>query len=286
MGDAAKKTRNVRPGIYKYHDYRAYLKDLLSFYRAKADGPSLRDLAKASQVSPGFLSLVLNGHKALTLKVMEDLLLHLELSDDEKSYFRLLRTIIDSDRVEERLEAFNDLQKFKRYRKLNPQETEAFRYLTKWYYVAIREMVRLPNFQLNAEWIQENLVYPLSIKEIEKTISFLTKHKFIEVDANGKATLSDKNVYCEGGVYRMALGQFYRQIYSLASQSIEVTPREDRCILGDTVAIPQESFHEFKKILEDCLKKIVKLENTKSETDAVYHIGFMGFPLARKRKAA
>jgi uncharacterized protein (TIGR02147 family) len=283
MERTSKKSRGPRPRIFKYHDYRTYLKDLLSHFKSKSDGPSLRDLAKTCGVTAGFLSLVMNGHKALSEKVMGDLVNHLGLNEDEKSYFRLLRTIVDSDKIEERQAAFNELQKFKTYKKLNPAESEVFKYLTHWHFVAIREMAALPGFKLESRWIKERLCFPLSQKEIEQAIRFLTKYDYIRVGADGSVKLTEKNIRCEGGVYRMALGRYYQQIYSLASESIERTAREQRCILGDTVAIPLESFHEFKRILEDCLEKIVRLENSKEGPNAVYHIGFMGFPLAKER---
>jgi uncharacterized protein (TIGR02147 family) len=284
MTGAAEKTEILHKSVYNYHDYRTYLRDHIAYEKSVDPQYSLRSLAKKAKVSAAYLSVVLNGHKGLSKKVMEKLIKVLELGPEEKEYFRLLMTIADSDVIEERVEALDKLQKFRRYRNLNPKETETYRYLTKWYYVAIRELATLPDFKMDVKWIAEKLCYPLSNAEITKALNFLTKYHFIEPKPDGTVTIPQKKIECWGGVYRMALGQFYRQIYGLASTSIETIPRDERHIIGDTIAIPAESFHEFKEILDDSLKRISKLGNSKANPDSIYHIGFLGFPLAKGKK--
>ena len=284
MSETAQNFRIGGPSIYGYHDYRGYLRDLLAHAKKKQPEYSLRSLAKQAGVSAPYLSVVLSGNKNLSGKIMEELLKILDLNDDEKSYFRLLRTIADSDDAEERHQALDQLQRFRRYRRLNPRETEIYRYLTKWYYVAIRELATLPDFKMEPKWIQERLCYPLSQNEIMKALRFLVKYHFIEPKEDGTVEVPDKRMECWAGVFRVALGQFYRQIYGLASQSIETIPREERHIIGDTLAIPAGSFEEFKALLDESLRKISALGNAKENPDSIYHFSFLGFPIAKGRK--
>ncbi|MEQ1877374.1 MAG: TIGR02147 family protein, partial [Bdellovibrionia bacterium] len=266
--------------IFSYHDYREYLKDCLEYLRT-SEGVSLRFFAAELKVSPAFLSYVLRGHRDLTKPVRNRLAVYLKLDRDERKYLELLTVIADSDNAEIRIEAFEKVVKFREFRKLNPQETETYLYMTQWYFVAIREMVALPGFEPDPEWIQERLSFPIHQKKIAKALQFLFKFGFIVKDEKGKCFLPQKKIDCVGGVYRMALSQFHKQAFSLLPQSIESIPRAKRYIMSSTLAIPEESFDEFKAILEDCLKKISELGNSKSNPDSVYHIGFMGIPFAR-----
>ncbi|HEX4923586.1 MAG TPA: TIGR02147 family protein [Bdellovibrionales bacterium] len=284
MGAEVTQIKAGAPSIFGYHDYRAYIRDLLAHAKKKDSEYSLRHLGKQAGVSAAYLSVVLSGHKNLSEKISDKLIKVLGLTEDEASYFRLLRTIADSDEAEERHQALEQIQKFRRYRRMNPRETEIYRYLTKWYYVAIRELATLPDFKMDPHWIQERLCYPLSQQEIQKALRFLLKYKFIEERPDGSIHVPDKRMECWAGVFRVALGQFYRQIYGLASQSIEVTPRDERHIIGDTLAIPAESFEEFKAVLDESLRRISQLGNSKSNPDSIYHFGFLGFPIAKGRK--
>lgn len=274
------------PNVFVYHDYRAFLKDQFKFWKDQKSKWSLRRLALAAQVSAPFLSMVLKGHKHVPATLLEKIIVIIGMRDDEAEYLRLLAIVADTDDPQKRIEAFGKVQSFRSYRTQNPKETEVFQYMTKWYYVAIRELAVFPDFKLDPHWIQEKLCFQVPIKEIQKAIDFLLEQKFFTVGADGKVQLAQLNLDCTGGVYKLALTQFYRQIYSLAYESIEKVARDRRYMMGDTLAIPESQFPEFKKIVDECFKRILDLKRKKSETDSVYHIGFFGFPLAASKKEA
>jgi uncharacterized protein (TIGR02147 family) len=282
------RTQLSHPEIFSYHDYRAFLKDVLSYYKAAGLGISLRKLATTMGASPAYLSFVLNGERVLTAHLAEGLTSALKLDKGQTKYFRLLCTVADSSDQSQRIGALNQMQRMRRYRRVNPKETEVYRYLTKWYYVAIREMAAMPGFRLDPKWIQENLSYPVERREISKAIRFLRKYGFIEVAKNGSVRLPEKQLQCLGGIYRVALAQYYRQIFSLSSEAIDLYDRHQRHFFGHTLAIPSRSFAEFQAILDEASGKISKLAKAKAKTktDSVYYIGFVGLPLARKKEGA
>ncbi len=273
-----------RISIFQYHDYREFLRD--QFELLKKSKISLRRLAQLTEVSAPFLSMVLSGHKNIPGPLLSRLILILKLKDDEAEYLKLLAVVSDSEDQSKRLMAFGEIQNLRSYRTLNPKETEVFQYMTKWYYVAIRELAMLPDFDPDPHWIQEKLCFQVPIREIQKAVDFLIKQKLFEVDEKGKISLSQKNLNCTGGVYRLALTQYYQQIYALAFESIGKIHRDRRYMMGDTLAIPESQFVEFKQIVDECFKKIVELKRKKSDTDSVYHIGFFGFPMASSKKEA
>ncbi|MEQ1876278.1 MAG: DUF4423 domain-containing protein [Bdellovibrionia bacterium] len=274
----------TRLNIFEFHDYREYLKSQLAAWKKVKGGLSLRKVAETCDVSAPFLSMVLSAHKAMPEKLELHLTRLLGLTEDEGGYFKLLRLMADGEDAKIRLSALEEVQKFRDYRQLNPKETEVFRYLSKWYYVAIRELAALPGFTLDPHWIQKQLTFEVPVKEIEKAVEFLQSHGFLKLGDDGVVKQVTRNVMCEGGVYRIALGQYYRQIFGLAADSIDRVERDRRYLRGDTLAIPESQLNEFKQIIDEAFNKIVSLKRKRKETDSVYHIGFFGFPLALKSK--
>jgi len=275
------------PQLFSYHDYRQYLRDVIHFKKSKQSLGSLRDLANAAGVSPAYLSYVINGYRILTESVFKKILPFLELTEEEVEYLQLLILVADSDELEVRSEALGKIQKFRSYRKLNPKETEVYRYMTKWYYVAIRELAMTKGFKADPFWIKNRLCFPLSHKEIKSALSFLIRNKFIEVSESGRVKVPKKKVECKGGVYKIALGQFHKQMYSLASESIDRISRDERMIMSSTIAIAAEDFDDLKKMIEESFQMLTAFQQRKEKSkkpNSVYHIGFSGFPLAKGNK--
>lgn len=277
--EKTKNTAAEKPDVFNYHDYRRYLKDWFAFAK-DSFGLSLRQTATDSGLSVSFLSMVLAGSRNLSGRALEKFLPVLELSSPRVAYFKLLQTIGDSESHAERMEALDKLQKQSGYKKLNPKELEVYRYLSHWYYVAIREMVELPEFRLDPNWIQDHLNYPVPLNEINEALKFLKEYNFIEELPGNKARLAEKRVDCFEGIYKIALSNFYKEMFQLASQSIEKTPRTKRNLSFETMAISSENFEELKLILDDARKKVEALGARVKNPDSIYHISFAAFPIA------
>lgn len=272
-----------KPNVFQYHDYRKFLSDWIGYLRATEPGFSLRLLARKSGLASGYLPMVLSGTRNLSEKAWKKISRFLHLTPRERTFVDHLRLAMDSDSHEVRKEAFDRIQKVEPYRQNNPKELEVYRYLTHWYYVAIREMVTLPEFKADPAWIQSRLKGKVPLKEIEQALSFLIEKGYIEVKPNGLAHLREKDIRCEGDVFRIALFQFHREMLGLAIESLAATPSERRTVTGHTVAIAASQYAQVKTILDEALSKVAQLENSKDQSDSVYHIALAAFPLTREK---
>ena len=282
MKSNVKDAESKRPEIFGYHDYRAFLRDWFEFLKESRPGFSLRSLSRDADVANGYLPMVLSGTRNLSSKAAQKLLPHLGLNNSERSYFQSLHTLSETESPSAKIEAFDKLQKFRAYREQNPKESETYRYLTRWFYVAIREMAAMPSFKLDASWIQRQLRTAIPLNEIKQALEFLVKARYIEPAAQGKAVLPTKDVECVGGIFRIALSKFHREMLQLAALSLESTPGEERTICGHTLAIPSKKFEAVKGILDEALKKIASLDFGADEKDIVYHVVLSAFPLTQK----
>lgn len=285
MDARAPKNDATRPDIFRYHDYREFLRDWFNFLKQTKPGFSLRSLARESGLASGYLPMVLSGSRNLSAKALEKCSRYLALTPRERNYLDLLRTLGDSDAPEARREAFEKIQRYRTYQQVNPREIEVYRYLTRWFYVAIREMALLPGFRPDARWIQARLKGKVSLKEVQQALDFLISNGFMTVQPDGTVKVPQKDMQCIGGVFKLALGNFHSEMLGLAIEAISNTPRDKRSVTGHTMAVSEKNYDKMVKILEGALKQIADLEETDDSANDVYHVALAAFPLSLKGAA-
>ena len=259
-----------RPIIYTFHSYREYLKKIIAFH--KNHGASQRSLAKKAGVSASYFTMVISSKRNLDLRFIDSISIAFEMNKQEKNFLKNLVQLNDADGTKDRLEAFRKLSRFKEFKKLNEEELVSYKYLNKWYYVAIRELSFHENFKEDPAWIQKRLKAKITRREIEKGLSFLKKNNLLGKDIN------PNHLNCSDGVYKLSLTKFHTQMLDQVKDSIKVTPREERKILGFTKSMSKKEFAQAKLILQEALDKIEKIGGAKDKSD-VYHFYFMGIPL-------
>ena len=71
-------------------------------------------------------------------------------------------------------------------------------------------------------------------------------------------------------------------IGSSVAESIDLTPRDQRNLLGHIFLIPENKVEELRSILDKTLKKIESLGSEFRAAGPVYHVIFATFPIAKK----
>jgi uncharacterized protein (TIGR02147 family) len=276
--------KNARPEIFRYHDYREYLKDWLAHCKASQSSLSLRAVATKAGMAVSNLSMILSGSRKLSSKAVFKLGPALGLNRRELAYLEILVLLGNASTQEERVEAFERLNRFRVYRRRNEKESEVFRYMTHWYYPAIREMSALEGFRPEPGWIRDKLHAPLGLGEVEAALEFLTDHGFIEKLPDGSVRPPSKPLDCLGGVYKMALIQFHREMLALAGRAIDTTPPERRNIVGYTLAVDENKLARLQHLVTQVYDEVRSLSQ---ETDdsasgkSVYHLELALFPLTK-----
>ncbi len=272
----------AKPNIQDYHDYLEFLKDWTTYLKERDRGFSLRKVAKDAGIASGYLPMCFSRKRKLSNKFYEKVITLFKLSAKEIRYLDLLKIIAESEVPNERVQALTDLQKLKDYKNNNHSELEAHQYLSRWYYVAIRELVNLQEFKSDPSWIQERLRGRVSQKEIAEAIQFLIKFGFILPNTLGGYSVVDKQLRCHEGVYKISLGEFHRQMLDWAKISIDEIPREERLMLGHTAALNKDQYEKIQSILKEAMSNIENVGVTAAaKTAEVYHIELVAFPLTK-----
>lgn len=268
-----------KPDIFRYDDHVEFLRDHLTFLKSGDRSFSLRKLAKSAGLAVGYLPMVISRKRVLSLAALDKIIPHIKLSDRDSKVLKALHRLATADNPVDRVEAIERMGRLAEFSKRNRKDLEVFQYLSKWYYVAIREMVTLDEFCLDPKWIQKRLNFKLSLIECEQAISFLTNNGFITSGENGKFQVNEKNLDCRSDFYRPSLAAFHKQMFDLASQAIEKVPRNERYIGGITFPIARQDFEEVRKIVDEAIEKINAISKKPNQTTDVYQIEIATFPL-------
>ncbi|HEX4922991.1 MAG TPA: TIGR02147 family protein [Bdellovibrionales bacterium] len=273
----------MKPDLFKYDDYRLFLKDQCAYLKGQVAGFNYTMLAQQAGVSKTLLTLVMRGERRLTARAIDKILPLLKLTAKEQKYFRLLCRFTDAADQAEKSAALAELSRLSGFQKHHPKESEAFQYLSKWFYVAIRELTADPEFKLSAEWIQKKLVKPVPLLEIEAAIEFLKRTGFIEVLPDGRVLPPNKEIDCMADVYKTSLLKFYNEVFSLALEQLPRIEPERKHLVGHTVALSNEKFQEVRQILDKALQDVIALASEDSKPETVFQVSLLGFPMTAAR---
>lgn len=224
--------------------------------------------------------MVLNRLRPLTEKTFQKMMNHIFLNSTEKNFLNQLRIVDQSENAETRIEALQQILKISKAKDSNSNEYKVFEYLTKWHTVAIYEMFALPSFQFDPAWIQKRLIKNIALNEIEQSLEFLKSHHFIQQNENGQWMQAKTDLQCKEGIFKLSLGEFHRQMLSLASFSIDAVQREDRFVMGQSMALSKSDFLKIKEIINHSIAEMNSVNKNTTEKCDIYHIEIAAFPLS------
>ncbi len=274
-----------KPNVFHYHDYVQFLKDWLEYQKQNHKGFSLRKLSASCRLSIGYLPMILSNQRPLSLEALNKLAPALKLTKSEMQFFKSIHLLGTTASQNQRLECLNQMKRCGEYRSFYPNESEIHRYLTKWYYFTIREMAADPEFQLDALWAQGRLREHVPLAEIKEALTFLVDNKYIIKNEFGHVVPPEKHLTCEGGIYKVALSEYHRQLLVFAEKSIENATSSERHLIGHTFAVSEKKFDQIRLLMKDVITQIQSItDEPDSDTkDSVYHIEMALFPLTRSK---
>ena len=183
---------------------------------------------------------------------------------------------------ESKLRALDRMRKYASYRRKNPVEADFFEYVGRWYHLAIREMARLPEFKADPEWIRPRLKVKVPTPVIRRALEFLLEHGYLQTGPDGTTTTSKETLKVESEVFKGAMIQFHKQMFGLATESMDNSTGAERNILGYTFALGPESYSRAKKIIDQALSDLVELEQSTADKETIYQVELALFPLTRR----
>jgi len=271
------------PNIFNYHDYRGFLKDYTSYKRKAVKGFSLRGVSRrAGFTAHNFVGLVIKGQRNLGSTSIRKLSKAIGLTGDESEYFENMVLMNQSISHDEKNHFYRRMSASKKYLEVHQLQRDQYEFYSKWHYTVIFEMVGLPGFRENAEWIANRCEPKIGEDEAQKTIELLLRIGLIDRDEDGILNQVEPHLATPHEVGHLNVANFHREMISRAADAIESVPADQRDISSITMALTPNKFEAAKKKIQSFRRELHALLATPAEDieQAIYQINFQLFNLS------
>lgn len=281
-----RKVRVERPDIFRYQDYRAFLRDWLEYLGSKDLGFSLKGLGERAGITGGYLSMILSGARVLSIKAFFKLSPHLQLNGSELGYFENLVKLAEFQPSNVRFSAVDQMSKYSTFQKLYPDDARFIEFMGKWYHSAIREMAALPGFRPDPEEIRARLNFNVPLSQVRDALEFLLSNGYLKINPDGTlSTTTDETLKCQGEVFTAVSTEYHKQMFTLAGTSTERNKPDERDVEGFTVAFNRARLEKARAIIQRAFDEIEQLQKTIEDgpNDSVYQVQLALFPLVGRK---
>lgn len=249
-------------------EFRAFLLNELSSRCHKNPRYSLRAFAKFLNIDPGTLSKILNNKHTPGVRLIERLSRKLSISPLEIEKFKV--PIFKLSQIKKSKNS--DFLKLK---------TDEFNYISKWYFMAILELLEVKDFRNNYQWMADRL--GISLYEVQNAFSVLERIGMIKQQDGEWIDLSNGKSTClEHAETSGAMRSFQKEILSKAIDALEDVPIEDRSQTSMTIAINKSELPLVKNLLAEFRRSLSAYLAKNPEKDEVYHLGLSFYPVTKK----
>lgn len=267
--------------IFKYTNYRLYLKASYEYLKENHRAFSYRYFSqKCGYKSPNYLKMVIDNQRNLSEKSIETFAHFFKLGKKETQYFRLLVSFNQAKTSEIKHELAQEILKFSAFKRLHPLSQDHFEYYSKWYYVAVRELLATKKIKLDAKTISELIRPKISKKQADEALEVLLRLNLIKRSQN-RYVQTDELITTGDEVSSSAIAAYHKNMLNLASESIDTVNRELRDISAVTIAVSDENIKELKTLIQHFRKSVLELSEQDQNKQNVYQVGIQMFPLSQ-----
>jgi uncharacterized protein (TIGR02147 family) len=227
---------------------------------------------------------VLSGKRHLTLTSLAGICRALELNQAARHLGTDLVLLGRAKNNAERSFYSQRLVGSRRFQNAFPLRSSQARYLSKWYLPAIREMVGLPGFKDDPEWVAKRLEPEITSAQAKRALEDLIKTGFLKREKKGKLKQAH-GVLDTGDELLSPLVRDYHR--SMARKGLEAVDRyevEQRNLQGVTISLSEENRERLWEMISRFRQEVVSLVDQSKDPKSVYQVNFQLFPLAPKDK--
>jgi uncharacterized protein (TIGR02147 family) len=214
---------------------------------------NLKDLSHLlGYKSPSTITMILKGQRLPTAKFIDSVCRVFKFTDSEREYFELL---VDKDRLINEGENFSHvLEKLNQFNINNNTyqlDLNQFKYVSKWYYAVIKQMVLHDNFVEDYEWVSERLQSKVKPSLVKESIERMLDLGILSRDENKKLFVSVGSWRATKDTPSAAIRSYHKEVLELAKSSLENDDSDQRHNIGCALTFDEERREEAKAFIND-----------------------------------
>jgi uncharacterized protein (TIGR02147 family) len=204
-----------------------------------------------------------------------------KLTRSEEEFLTNLALFNQSQDSSSKNEYFGRISKAKRFREIKELEADQYEYFSKWYFSAIRELISLPDFKEDSDWIVSRLRGEVTVSQVEAAIECLLRLQLIERTSSGRLKLKSGSIASAPEVQSLALFSFHEQMIARGLNALRHQDADLRDISSITLALSKDEIKAIKKmILQFRRKTLSHFETERPKGCEVFQLNFQLFPLS------
>lgn len=270
--------------IYRYDDYRLYLRD--RYNQRKQEDPSYsyrRFAADAGFTNPGFLNDVIKGRRKLSADATEKMITVFELSPKEAEYFRLLVRYCQSKNEEERQEQFKAILHRRSHSKFTQLNPALAKYYQDYRYPLVRSAVAACDFRGDYEKLARFLDPPLPAHQLKKCVRDLCDWGLVKQDSDGRYTVTSKVIEPPATLLHLVREmnkEWIRQSY----QTLQRLEPDRRHISTILLHVSRKNYEEIQRKVERLREEVLQMAENEDAPECVAQLSMQLFPRSSQEK--
>jgi len=164
---------------------------------------------------------------------------------------------------------------------LKPHQYKLF---TKWFYLAVRELIRVLPFKDDFQRLSVTLRPKIKSKDAREAIAILEKIGLVKRGDDGYYK-PDETLITTGEVWESELiKNLQMQLIDMGKQAIVTIPKKERDISNLTFCASEKTMRRISDEIAAFRQKILAMSENDQEADTVYQCNMQLFPVSHKTK--
>jgi uncharacterized protein (TIGR02147 family) len=275
----------LKPSVFHYFDFTAYLKQSFDFEKAENKKFSHRFIALRLGVkSSSFFKDVLAKRIKITPARAAAFAKLMHLNQVESEYFEQLVQYNQAETQQEKEMFLERLLRKSKSKLASPLQAFQKEYFNKWYYAAIRELLALREFRGDYAALAAELSPAISPSEAMEAVNLLVRLGMIHKTAQGHYQKVDKVVSSGSELKPEMIRPAIEGNIQLALEALNAYPQEVRPFSYLTLSVSEESFNEIAERIRSFRRDVLEIVTKDAKVDRLYQLNIQFFPVSNPPK--
>ncbi len=262
-----------KPDVRRFGDYRVFLNAHVAWLRQEDRKFSFRRFARSAGFSsPNYLKLVMDGDRNLSVESAPKFATGLGLSDEDGEVFTCLVALASARHDTARNAIYADLRERTRGEDFATLRDDQFAVYDHWWVLPVRDMVALPDFRCDAEWIAQRIHPRIRPAMAQKAIDLLFRLGMWVRDPDTGAIQRSAETVSSGldptALHGLAIRNYHRAHLELAARSLDEVPRDERNVTSAILTLDATGYAEAVEAVTRLRRTLLDIASRRSVSGA------------------
>jgi uncharacterized protein (TIGR02147 family) len=268
--------------IFRYDDYRAFLRDFFSEQKEIRKSFTQRSFArKAGFSSHSFCPLVIKGKRRLTGDSVERIIGALPLRADAAIYFRALVKYNHSSSADAKQELFGRLREIREKTKFSRLDRKAYPFFDKWFYPVVRALAAYSDWGGDYRKLARMVEPQITVEEARTAVTALVSAGMLIQEGADRFRVQ-ANKITTADIPAMVRNKNRRDILLQCINNTEAMTPEQRYLAYTTLTTGEKTYKKITDYLDTVRQKVIDMVMADEQSERVYELVFNVVPFSTK----